>query len=161
MQSHRLHTQEEELHGLDPFIRPLLHKNKQKKYGTNIFALVFHFKLKWKKNQNTNGEKCPTMKFSLEFLQLIVLYLANLYLLKTALVELWFSHKELKLWFHLIYCLEIILKPMAIDTNKAIFIGHITFKKHWCLFWLCELRDFWAVFSDLLVNCWLAIAKAE
>lgn len=68
MQSHRLHTQEEELHGLDPFIRPLLHKNQKKKYGTNIFALVFLFKLKWKKKTKYKWWKMPNNEILLGIL---------------------------------------------------------------------------------------------
>lgn len=77
------------------------------------------------------------------------------------LVELWFSLHELKLHFLFIFCLEVIFKAVVVDTNKAIFIVLITFRKHWCLFWLYEWRYFWTVFSDLLVNSWLVINKVE
>lgn len=46
------------------------------------------------------------------------------------LVELWFSHRELKLCSDIIFCLEVIFKTVVVDTNKAIFIVLNTFRKH-------------------------------
>lgn len=160
--SQGLHAQEEELHCLDPkfiYLTLLKWKKKKKRHKPTCYNITFQTQVKKTKIQMVKNAQqwcSPWHSCNWSFCTLQIFVCWN-----EPLVELWFSHHELKLWFHIIYCLEMILKAVVVDTNKAIFIVLITFKKHGCLFWLCELRYFWTVVSDLLVNSWLAIDKAE